>query len=35
MGNIMGADVLTTQGDMASAAMIFAMFNRINLIPAC
>ena len=31
----MGADVLATQGARASAAMIFTMFNRMNLVPAC
>ena len=33
--NIMGADVLATQGARALAAMIFTMFNRINSVPAC
>ena len=32
--NIMGVDVLATQGARASAAMIFTMFNRINSVPA-
>ena len=34
MVNIMGADVLATQGARASATMIFTKFNRINLVPA-
>ena len=33
--NIMGADVLATQGARVSAAMIFTKFNRINSVPAC
>ena len=32
--NIMGADVLATQGTRASATMIFTMLNRINSFPA-
>ena len=32
--NIMGVDVLATQGARASAAMIFTMLNRINSVPA-
>ena len=34
MVNIMGADVLATQGARASATMIFTMLNRINSVPA-
>ena len=30
--NIMGADVLATQGARASATMILAMLNQINLV---
>ena len=30
--NIMGADVLAMQGARTSAAIIFAMFNRINAV---
>ena len=33
--NIMGADVLLTQGARASSAMIFTMLNQINLVPSC
>ena len=32
--NIMGADVLATQGARASATMILTMLNQINLVPA-
>ena len=32
--NIMGADVLATQGARASAAMIFTKMNRIHSVPA-
>ena len=32
--NIMGADVLATQGARASATMIFTVLNRINWVPA-
>ena len=32
--NIMGADVLATQGAKASATMIFTMLNQINSVPA-
>ena len=32
--NIMGADVLATQGARATATMIFIMLNRINSVPA-
>ena len=32
--NIMGADVLATQGARASATMIFTVLNSINLVPA-
>ena len=32
--NIMGADVLATQGARASASMIFTMLDRINSVPA-
>ena len=32
--NIMGADILVTQGAMASATMIFTMLNRINSVPS-
>ena len=34
MVNIMGADVLATQGARASVTMILFMLNRINLVPA-
>ena len=34
MVNIMGADVLATQGARASATMIFTLLNQINLVPA-
>ena len=34
MVNIMGADVLATQGAMASATMILTMLNQINSVPA-
>ena len=30
----MGAYILATQGDRASATMLFALLNRINSIPA-
>ena len=33
--NIMGGDVLATQGAKASATMIFTMLNRIDLVPPC
>ena len=33
LANIMGADVLETQGAKASATVIFTMLNRINLVP--
>ena len=33
--NIMGADVLATQGVRASATMIFTMLNQIDSVPAC
>ena len=33
--NIMGADVLVTQGARASAAMILTLLNWINSVPAC
>ena len=32
--NIMAIDDLATQGDRASATMIFTMLNRINSVPA-
>ena len=32
--NIMGVDVLATQGARASATMILAVLNRINSVPA-
>ena len=32
--NIMGADVLATQGARASATIIFTMYNWVNLVPA-
>ena len=32
--NVMGADVLATQGTRASATMIVIMLNRINSVPA-
>ena len=32
--NIMGADVLATQGARASPTIIFAMWNRINSVAA-
>ena len=31
--NIMGADVLETQGARASATMIFTVLNQINSVP--
>ena len=34
MVNIMGADILVTQGARASATMLFALLDRINSIPA-
>ena len=33
--NIMGADALVTQAATASATMIFALLNRIDLSPTC
>ena len=33
--NIIGADVLATQGPRVSATVISTMFNRINAVPAC
>ena len=33
--NIMGADVLVTQGARTSATMIFTLLNWINSVPAC
>ena len=33
MVNIMGTNVLATQGARASATMIFTMLNRINSVP--
>ena len=33
MVNIMGADVLVTQGATASETMILTMLNRINTVP--
>ena len=33
--NIMGVDVLATQGARASGTMILAMLDRINAVPAC
>ena len=32
--NIMGADVLATQGARASATMVLTVFNQINSVPA-
>ena len=34
MINVMGADVLASQGARASATMIYTMLNQINLVPA-
>ena len=33
MINILGADVLVTQGARASATMIFTLLNQINSVP--